>query len=292
MCSIPIPGGTASEISDFRPVWVECQLDGSLQYERRSYIRNISCWPFPPWRRRRIDARSAAIQRDRRRDDRRAARRARPACPRIRFPGAAHPQLGKGACRGRRPGADRSWEDAPSPSGAFSAISNACRDFITTSRACRRSGSAKSPAPQWAGVTNSPWLRPAYRREEAKIGLPEVGLGLIPGAGGTQRLTRLCGRGVAARVILTGEPVDGSTAAALGMVEWCVPRAEMPRGPRDRRPPRNNAVACAARSQAMHSRVRRTGTLGFQLERDLGGALLDSPRTQQLIGEFLARNSK
>ena len=35
-----------------------------------------------------------------------------------------------------------------------------------------------------------------------------------------------------------------------------------------------------------------TGVLGFQLERDLGGALLDSPRTQQLIQEFLARNSK
>ena len=34
-----------------------------------------------------------------------------------------------------------------------------------------------------------------------------------------------------------------------------------------------------------------TGILGFQLERDLGGALLDSPRTQQLIGEFLARNA-
>jgi hypothetical protein len=35
-----------------------------------------------------------------------------------------------------------------------------------------------------------------------------------------------------------------------------------------------------------------TGMLGFQLERDLGGALLDSARTQELIGEFLARNSK
>ena len=63
---------------------------------------------------------------------------------------------------------------------------------------------------------------------EAKIGLPEARLGLIPGAGGTQRLTRLCGPGVAARIILACEVVDGVTARELGMVQWAVPASELP----------------------------------------------------------------
>jgi enoyl-CoA hydratase/carnithine racemase len=62
---------------------------------------------------------------------------------------------------------------------------------------------------------------------EAKLGLPEARLGLLPGAGGTQRLTRLCGRAVSSRLILGAEVVDGTTAAALGLVQWAAPRAEL-----------------------------------------------------------------
>lgn len=54
----------------------------------------------------------------------------------------------------------------------------------------------------------------------AKLGLPECRLGLIPGAGGTQRLTRLCGRGIAARIIIGADVVDGATAERLGLVQW------------------------------------------------------------------------
>jgi enoyl-CoA hydratase/carnithine racemase len=64
-------------------------------------------------------------------------------------------------------------------------------------------------------------LRIASHR--AKIGLPEANLGLIPGAGGTQRLTWLCGRGVASRLILSGDVVDGATAERLGIVQWSFP---------------------------------------------------------------------
>ena len=63
---------------------------------------------------------------------------------------------------------------------------------------------------------------------EAKLGLPEGRLGLIPGAGGTQRLTRLCGRSVASRLILGAEIVDGAEAARLGIAQWAVARAELP----------------------------------------------------------------
>ena len=62
---------------------------------------------------------------------------------------------------------------------------------------------------------------------EVKLGLPEVKLGLIPGAGGTQRLTRLVGRGLANRLILGAEAVDGATAERLGLVQWACPRGEL-----------------------------------------------------------------
>jgi enoyl-CoA hydratase len=56
-------------------------------------------------------------------------------------------------------------------------------------------------------------------REGATIGQPEIGLGLIPGGGGTQRLPRLVGEGHAMRLILTGDPVDAAEAADIGLVE-------------------------------------------------------------------------
>ena len=54
---------------------------------------------------------------------------------------------------------------------------------------------------------------------KAKLGLPEVKLGVIPGYGGTQRLPRLIGRGRALRMILTGEPVGSEEALAAGLVD-------------------------------------------------------------------------
>jgi enoyl-CoA hydratase len=63
---------------------------------------------------------------------------------------------------------------------------------------------------------------------EARLGLPEARLGLIPGAGGTQRLTRLCGRSVASRLILGAEIIAGAEALRLGIAQWAVARAELP----------------------------------------------------------------
>ena len=53
----------------------------------------------------------------------------------------------------------------------------------------------------------------------ARLGLPEVGLGVIPGYGGTQRLPRLIGRARALRLILTGDPVGSEEALAVGLVD-------------------------------------------------------------------------
>jgi enoyl-CoA hydratase len=62
---------------------------------------------------------------------------------------------------------------------------------------------------------------------DAKMGQPEIKLGLIPGYGGTQRLPRLIGRGRALEMLLTGEPVDAAEAYRIGLVNHVAPPAEL-----------------------------------------------------------------
>ena len=63
--------------------------------------------------------------------------------------------------------------------------------------------------------------------DTAKLGQPEVGLGLLPGYGGTQRLPRLVGAGRALEMTLTGDPIDAQEACRIGLVNRVVPRAEL-----------------------------------------------------------------
>ncbi len=63
--------------------------------------------------------------------------------------------------------------------------------------------------------------------ENAKFGQPEVNLGLIPGYGGSQRTTRLIGKGMAAYLCLTGEMIDAHEALRIGLVQKVVPLGEL-----------------------------------------------------------------
>jgi enoyl-CoA hydratase len=63
--------------------------------------------------------------------------------------------------------------------------------------------------------------------ETASFGQPEINLGIIPGGGGTQRLTRLIGEGKAMELILTGDIIDARAAALLGLVNMVVPLDEL-----------------------------------------------------------------
>ena len=63
--------------------------------------------------------------------------------------------------------------------------------------------------------------------EDARLGLPEVGLGYIPSAGGTQTLPRHIPPGVAMQLILTGDPIDAQTAFRYGLVQRVVPRERL-----------------------------------------------------------------
>lgn len=128
---------------------------------------------------------------------------------------------------------------------------------------------------------------------EAKLGLPEVGIGLIPGAGGTQRLTRLCGRGVAGRIIYGAEPVDGQTAERLGMVQWSVPRVDLES---QARTVVDKLAALPAHSlQAAKACVQAygvDGVDGYAIERKQGARLIATTETQALLKGFLDKSQK
>src|SRR5215813_7485145 len=63
--------------------------------------------------------------------------------------------------------------------------------------------------------------------ENAKLGQPEVKLGIIPGYGGSQRLPRLVGKGIAMQLLLTGEMISALEAHRIGLVNEVVPAAEL-----------------------------------------------------------------
>jgi enoyl-CoA hydratase len=125
---------------------------------------------------------------------------------------------------------------------------------------------------------------------EAKLGLPESKLGLLPGAGGTQRLAQLCGRGVASRLILGAEIIDGAEAERLGLVEWARPRAELAEWTakivtRFAAIP-HAAIAANKRCIAASGDPARSG---YEQEISLTRTLYDHPETRKRVSEFLAK---
>ena len=128
---------------------------------------------------------------------------------------------------------------------------------------------------------------------EAQLGLPELRLGLLPGAGGTQRLTRLCGRPTALRLILGAETLDGASAERLGLVQWSAPGADLPA--RAREIAARYAALPAHAARAAKSCIALAGDPsadGFAAEIDHTRGLLQSAPTRALVGAFLARSQR
>ena len=124
---------------------------------------------------------------------------------------------------------------------------------------------------------------------EAKLGLPEVRLDLIPGAGGTQRLTRLVGPGFASRLILGAEVVDGATAEKIGLVQWAHPRTELVARAAEiaGRIADLPAAALAAAKRCIAS-AAYPGRGGYGDELEATRSLQTDAETRERIGAFLA----
>ncbi len=101
--------------------------------------------------------------------------------------------------------------------------------------------------------------------EDARFGLPEVNLGYIPSAGGTQTLPRHIPPGVALGMIMTGDPIDAQQALALGMVHAVVPRERLD-----------------DEARAVAERLLRRPVFGVRLAREALRVAMDLPLPQGL----------
>lgn len=125
--------------------------------------------------------------------------------------------------------------------------------------------------------------------DTAKLGLPEVKLGLIPGYGGTQRLTRLIGEGAALRLMLTAESVSAAEALALGLVQEVVPAAELMS--RARALAETIAAMAPLAVAGVLEAVQTSGTNGdgFAMESEIFARLCATADKQEGLSAFLEK---
>ena len=111
--------------------------------------------------------------------------------------------------------------------------------------------------------------------ENATFGLPEVGLGTIPGYGGTQRLARLVGRGRAIELVLTGQRIPASEAHRIGLVNRVVPAASLLAESRTLLQAilKNGPIAVRCALAAIQHGLEMTTDEGMQLEASLFGVV-------------------
>ncbi len=125
----------------------------------------------------------------------------------------------------------------------------------------------------------------------ARFGLPEVTLGLIPGAGGTQRLARRVGPGTAARLLLTGELIKAEPAAAAGLVDLLAAEGEaLPEATQlAARLAAQPGRATAAAKRALRAARQLPLDQGLELERELFLEVAGSADAREGVGAFLEK---
>lgn len=128
-----------------------------------------------------------------------------------------------------------------------------------------------------------------YLAEDGRVGQPEILLGVIPGAGGTQRLVRHVGPGRARELVYTGRQVDAAEALTLGIVDRVLPPEEvLPRAIEDARGfARGPRRALAAAKAAILAASERPGPEGLRAERERFVALFGTPDQREGMRAFL-----
>ena len=127
--------------------------------------------------------------------------------------------------------------------------------------------------------------------ENAKFGLPEVKLGIIPGYGGTVRLPRVVGRGRALELILTGEMIDAQEAHRIGLVNHVYPQAELMAAAEQlaQRIAANGPVAIALAIEAVDHGYHASTEDALRLEANLFGLLASTTDMREGMGAFLEK---
>ncbi|MBA3439926.1 MAG: enoyl-CoA hydratase/isomerase family protein [Pyrinomonadaceae bacterium] len=127
--------------------------------------------------------------------------------------------------------------------------------------------------------------------DTAVFGQPEINLGIIPGGGGTQRLTRLIGEGKAMEMILTGDSVDAQTALALGLVNMVVPFAELEAKTMElaNRIAEKSPVALRLAKEAVKTASRSNLDEGLRREVDLFALCFSSEDKDEGVRAFLEK---
>jgi len=129
--------------------------------------------------------------------------------------------------------------------------------------------------------------------DAAKVGLPEARHGLLPGAGGSQRLTKLFGAALSRRLILGTEVVDGAEAARLGLVHWVFPANQLATKTDEivRRLETVPRGAIEANKRCIFAAQERHGD-GFELEVQMTKVLYETPESLNRLQSFLARRKR
>jgi enoyl-CoA hydratase len=127
--------------------------------------------------------------------------------------------------------------------------------------------------------------------ENARLGLPELKLGIIPGNGGTQRLPRLVGRGRALEMMLTGEPVSAAEAHRIGLVNRVVAPAALLESARAlaRQILTQGPLAIAFCLEAVHYGLQMPLAVAFEWEASLSGLVTGTEDAREGLHAFLAK---
>jgi enoyl-CoA hydratase len=134
-------------------------------------------------------------------------------------------------------------------------------------------------------------LRVASRN--ARFGLPEVGLGIIPGYGGTVRLTRLVGLGRALELTLTGEMIDADRALAMGLVSAVVERDALLDESKAlmRKITKNGPVAVRLALESIYHALDTATAEALDLESSLFGLLASTEDMKEGMAAFMEKRS-